>query len=97
MGGSILDNNPDDFEVTDDMSNKYLERITKNLIQEGNFYKDTNLNMFDIRETSKDFFLECPNCKRRLENVSRNWVLAKTDYDDDFRLVCCICKGEPQK
>jgi hypothetical protein len=85
-----------ELEISYNMGSRYLENITKNLKIRNCFYKESNLNIYDIRESSKNFFIVCPNCKNRLESDANNWVLAKTEHDDDYRLVCNVCKGEPQ-
>jgi hypothetical protein len=85
-----------ELEISYNMGSRYLENITKNLKSRNCFYKESNLNIYDIRESSKNFFIVCPNCKNRLESDANNWVLAKTEHDDDYRLVCNVCKGEPQ-
>jgi len=67
---------PISMDISYYMFSKCMERITKGLKKENNFYKKTNLNYYDIKDSSENFFMVCPNCKNRLENDMKNWVLA---------------------
>ncbi|HNW87373.1 MAG TPA: hypothetical protein PKJ47_10585 [Candidatus Limiplasma sp.] len=73
----------------------FLRRITEYLQELGVFSRSRDITFQDIRETQKKFFFTCPNCGRKLENHMSNWILAKTEYDDDldYHLFCKYCKG----
>lgn len=86
-------------EVTDGTINSYFTRITNYLKKQGIYEKNRrNINSYDLTESHKAYFFQCPNCKRTFENTANYWVLAKvnfenSDYQDHYRIVCAQCKG----
>lgn len=73
----------------------FLKRITAYLQEISVFSGTRDITFQDISDTQKKFFFVCPNCGRKLENHMSNWILAKTEYDDDrdYHLFCKYCKG----
>jgi site-specific recombinase XerD len=74
-------------------ANRYFERITFFLKQKGEWHKDRTVGKNDLKKTHDAYIFTCPVCGRRLENHAGNWVLAKTDIDDEYHVVCAVCKG----
>jgi site-specific recombinase XerD len=76
----------------------YFKKVTAHLRNTARVWeKERALNYSDILESHKIFMIKCPNpsCEELLENVQQNWVLVKTEFDTEYRLVCCRCKGKP--
>ncbi len=88
--------NIDILTISYDMVNNHLRNITDYLESINQYTRGRNINLYDIEETRKMFFLNCPNCNRVFESFSDNWVLAKTDIGGHYHLVCNVCKGKPQ-
>lgn len=90
-------------EVTEGTINSYFTRVTKHLKKQGVYQENRrSINSYDLAESHKAYFLKCPNCKRTLENITKNWVLAKAKFDnanyqDEYRIVCVQCKGASKK
>jgi site-specific recombinase XerD len=86
-------------KVTDGTINSYFSRITTYLKKQGIYEKSRrNINSYDLTESHKSYFFQCPNCKKTFENTANYWVLAKvkfenSDYQDEYRIVCAQCKG----
>jgi site-specific recombinase XerD len=85
-------------KVTEGTINSYFTRVTNHLQKQGVYNKNRKINSYDLVESHKAYFLECPNCGRTFENIAKYWVLAKIkydgpDYQDEYRIVCAQCKG----
>lgn len=72
----------------------YLEKITQVLRDKQVFDKNRNIGIRDLKESHKAFFFTCPACKKEYENTAENWVLARTEIDDEYHIVCAYCKGK---
>jgi site-specific recombinase XerD len=81
----------------------YFIRVTKHLQKQGVYDKSRrNINSYDLAESHKAYFFQCPNCGRLFENIVKYWVLAKVkfdeaDYQDEYHVVCAQCKGASTK
>lgn len=82
----------------------YFQRLTKYLKKQGIYDLDRrDINSYDLVESHKSYFQKCPNCGRGpFEKTSGYWVLAKIRfdnerYDDEYHLVCVVCKGGPNE
>ena len=90
-------------DVTNSTINSYFSRVTKYLQKQGLYDKSrNNINSYDLAESHKAYFLQCPNCGMPFENIAKHWVLAKVkfdgaDYQDEYRIVCAQCKGTSTK
>jgi hypothetical protein len=76
----------------------YFGKVTKDL-RDNNLYQrpePRQINYSDILDTHKKYILKCPNpeCNEFTENISSNWVLVKTNFEDEYRLFCSSCKGK---
>jgi C4-type Zn-finger protein len=82
-------------EITTSIINSYFERITFYLISEGVYLGgDKKLNSYDITKSHVANFITCPNCGRVLECTEKNWCFVRTEFDEEFHLVCVICQGK---
>lgn len=75
----------------------YLIRITNELIDKKVYDKTRKISSYDLTESHKAYFFQCPNCKLFFENISKNWVLVRMESDQDYRLFCFQCKGMPNE
>jgi len=76
--------------------NSYLQRITNHLKKIGLYDENGRLiSSGDLTENHEAYCLQCPNCKISFENIPENWVLTRTESDQDFRLYCSHCKWVP--
>lgn len=85
-----------DIELTVSKASSRFESLTNYLIKNnanGKYTRERPLCYEDIRYTHSLFIFTCPNCNMKHENISSNWVLAKTEFEEEYRLVCNICKG----
>lgn len=83
----------DDFKITPYMVNYHLKKIEEDLKSKGLLTSDETLTYNDIIKTHEMFFIKCPNCRKKIEMVSHNWVLAKPETSKNLYLVCSLCKG----
>lgn len=74
-------------------STKYFQKITTYLKEKGVYTKTTIINSKHFKLSHKAYFLLCPFCKKEFENVDKNWILIRTEYDNEYRLVHAACKG----
>ena len=82
--------------LTTDKASSRFETITGYLIKNnanGKYSKKRLLCYEDIKMSHDLFIFTCPNCKVKHENLASNWVLAKTEFEEEYRLVCSLCKG----
>lgn len=84
-----------EFKVDYTMISFYLNRLEEYLKSKGVYDQNKTLTYSDIQKTHERFFVSCPNCGRKNEMISKNWVLTKTNLDNEYFLVCSTCKGEP--
>ena len=72
----------------------YFTRVTKYLKKQ-RVYIDSRrkINSYDLTESHKAYFLQCPNCGKSFENIAKYWVLARADYQDEYSIVCAECRG----
>lgn len=71
-----------------------LFKRIKRILRENNLGMTNQEIKFALfKHTHDAFFIPCPNCGRRLENLADNWVLVREESDDRFYLVCKYCKG----
>lgn len=87
--------NYDDMFISSYMVNNYLKKIA-NFLKSKNLYDGENITLYDIEKTREKFFVHCPNCNLVFECSANNWVLARTESDTDYHIVCNVCKGRPQ-
>jgi len=74
----------------------YFKKVTDHLRSvEGLYNKVRQLNYSDILKSHDLYIFKCPNCGEFSENISKNWVLARMESDQDYRLDCFQCKGVP--
>ena len=76
----------------------YFKKVTTYLKSiAGVWKKERSLNYSDILKSHEIYMIKCPNqnCGELSENFQKNWVLVKTEFDTEYRLVCSQCKGEP--
>ena len=52
------------------------------------------LNYSDIEKSREKYLMLCPNCHRLTESKAHSWVLVKYNEEENYRLVCSVCKGE---
>jgi hypothetical protein len=69
-------------------SRQYFKRVTRYLKSE------ENINAEHFKLSHQAYFFKCPNCEKETENIAENWVLIRTEFDDEYRLVCAGCKGK---
>lgn len=72
---------------------RYLKNATEFLRRKGVYNKDRQLNYSDIHKSYEAYIINCPNCGTPFENLSKYWVLAKAVIDEEYQLVCSLCKG----
>jgi site-specific recombinase XerD len=90
-------------KVTESIINSYFISVTKYLQSQGVYDKSRrNINSYDLAESNKVYFIQCPNCGKSFENLAKYWVLAKVkfdgvDYQDEYHIVCAQCKGANTK
>ena len=77
----------------------YFKKVTDYLIEQapGVWRKDRALCYSDVLKSHQRYIIRCPNpnCEELSENIQQNWVLVKTEFDAEYRLDCCWCKGRP--
>ena len=72
------------------VDNRYFKKLAEHLEKEGFPRK---INSKTIHRSHDAYFLICPTCGNKTENVETNWILVRTEFDDNYRLVCSKCKG----
>ena len=60
-------------------------------------YFDSPLCWEDVNFSHSLYILTCPVCQRKHENIASNWVLVKTEIENEYRLACVQCKGVPNE
>lgn len=75
-------------------ANQYFINITEYLSKQKVYPESKNINSDHFKKTHQANFLLCPNCQKKTENIAENWVLVRTEFDKQYRLVCINCKGE---
>ncbi len=84
-----------DFDEDIDLiyrANQYFKKITQYLTDQGEYKKTTNINSEHFKQSHQAYFFLCPTCQERIENIDENWVLVRTKFDDEYRLVHAACK-----
>ncbi len=72
--------------------NDRINEISDELNRQGIYGGRINYPM--LKSTHNAYQFKCPNCGQSMECIDDNWVLAKTENDTHFRLVCAKCKGQ---
>lgn len=86
-----------DFEKDIDFINestKYFRKITSYLIERKVYTETAIINSKHFKLSHQAYFYQCPFCKEEFENVNENWILVRTEYDAEYRLVHAACKGK---
>lgn len=81
----------ENFKITYYMFSDHMKKLSLHLLTNGIY--DKKILHSTILNTHRAYFLTCPNCGTVLENISENWVLAKTELSENYCLVCVRCKG----
>jgi site-specific recombinase XerC len=74
-------------------SAKYFRKITSYLIKSKVYTETAIINSKHFKLSHQAYFYQCPFCKEVFENVNQNWILLRTKYDTEYRLVHAACKG----
>lgn len=82
------------FKATPNMITDHLKSIQLYLSENNLLDPEQTITYNDVIKTHQKFFLKCPNCERKAESISNNWVLVITDYSDEMHLTCVDCKGQ---
>lgn len=94
----LLDKLPESIEIklSDVKVNYYLSKVTEYLkLKTPPIYlKERKLNYSDLIKSHHRYIITCPCCEQLTENIAPSWVLAKTEFESDFRLACAECKGK---
>jgi hypothetical protein len=81
-------------KISENIFNESLRKLSYHLLSHGVFKRKVTHST--LLNTHRMNHFTCSNCRRSFENISSNWVLAKTYQDDVYRIVCKVCKGEIQ-
>ena len=96
LGGNIVEKllELNDSNINDKIPSE-LANLSRSLIEFNSqcFPGVFNLTSTVIKRTHEKFFLACPKCGSKVENLAENWVLVRFDKDPEYRLVCSKCKG----
>lgn len=87
----------DDFGENVDFAykaNQYFKKLTRYLAEQGEYIRATNLNSDHFKKSHQAYFFLCPICQERIENLAENWILARTELDEEYRLVHAACRGK---
>lgn len=82
------------FHWNSNTARNYLKKITQILREKQVLSKDRDIGIRDLKETHQAFFFTCPACKKEYENTAENWVLARTEIDAEYHIVCAFCRGK---
>ncbi len=82
------------FKATPNMISAHLKKIQMYLSDNNLLEEDQTITYNDIIKTHERFFFICPNCDRKKENISSNWILVKTSINNELQLICSECKGQ---
>ncbi|MVP00554.1 hypothetical protein [Paenibacillus lutrae] len=82
------------FKATSHMITDHLRGIQTHLSENNMLEEGQTLTYNDIIKSHKRFFFICPHCDEKRENLSFNWALVKTNYNNEMQLFCSSCKGQ---
>jgi hypothetical protein len=92
--GSEKEGFAEDVDFIDE-ANKYFSKITRYI--EKKTYKETaRINSAHFKLSHQKYFFPCPFCQKKIENIAENWILVRTEYYDEYRLVHADCKERIQ-
>lgn len=80
-------------EVDEDELAKKIRNV-RYYFEDVSEYVDGKVNATSLKASHLAYFLLCPSCKEKTENVEENWVLVRTEFDEGHRLYCVKCKGK---
>jgi hypothetical protein len=75
-------------------ANQYFKKITQYLIEKGEYARTKNINSEYFKLSHQAYFFLCPFCQERIENIAGNWILVRTEFDNEYRLVHAACKDK---
>lgn len=75
-------------------ANQYFKKLTTYLTEQGGYAKTTNLNSDHFKKSHQAYFFLCPICQERIENTAENWILVRTELDNEYHLVHATCKDK---
>jgi hypothetical protein len=73
-------------------ANQYFRKLTQYLREKGEYANTKNINSEHFKQSHQAYFFTCPICQEKFENLEENWVLVRTEFDSQYRLVHAACK-----
>lgn len=73
-------------------ANQYFKKLTEYLKKHREYAKVKNVNAEHFKQSHQAYFFPCPICQKEFENIAENWVLVRTEFDSEYRLVHAACK-----
>jgi hypothetical protein len=78
----------------DGKARKYFKKLTQQLKKHEKLDNITNINSEHLKKSHRAYYFLCPFCQKRFENIAENWILMRTEFNDEYRIIHALCKDK---